>query len=167
MVKDGRETVIFIKTRQRARCELKQSWRKDREIRQVVILTSNCLSRRDVNSATTMLDCSRPGTYAFPYFKNTFRDSTRSGTRSQSTLNQVSSSLLAFQVGIIAASSAANSVLSSSVTGSHQSRFRLETKADRSERSSLPKRSRNSMVSTRLNRLRRSSVDEKASRKMK
>ena len=120
-----------------------------------------------MNSATTMLACSRPGTNALPAFRKTRRPSTKSGTRSQSTLNQFSSSLLAFFPKVMAASSEACSALSSSVSGSHQSRSRFDTNAARSVRSSLLNRMRNSIVSTREKRLRRSSVEENASRRMK
>ena len=127
-------------------------------------VNSSCSSNRRVNSATTRLCCSRWGTYALPRRRMTRRCSTSSGTRSQSTLNQLCSS--PFLKPPTARNASPNSLFSSSLTSSH-SRFRELTKDCRSRGSSSLKRRRKSIVSSLENRLRRSSVLENANRRMK
>lgn len=91
VVEDRGEAVVLVETGERA----------GRELLALVLVsllmsamhTSSCLSSLETNSPTTMLACSLPGTNALPFFKNTLRCSTSSGTRSQSTLNQSSSSM--------------------------------------------------------------------------
>ena len=130
--------------------------------------TSSALSNRPVNSATTILICSLPGTYAFPALKNTLLPSTNSGTRSQSTLNQLSpSNLSPFKNPPAAAlNSSLHLPFSSSPTTSH-SRLKPSTKACRSLTSLSRNRNRNSILSTRLNLLLKSSVLANASRSIK
>ena len=128
---------------------------------------SNAESSRRANSPMTIDVCSRAGTYAIPRFRSTRRCSTSSGTRVHSILNQESSSGCAFRrVGATAASSAASSSRSSFSTRT-QSRASESMKSCRSRVSLLRSRVRKSWVSRRVKRRRRSSVAEKARRKIK
>lgn len=113
-----------------------------------------------------MLVCSRPGTYAFPPCTTTLRPSTRSGTLIQSTLTQTSSSTLALPPRL-ACRSSRSSAFSSAVTSSNQSSPNPATNAFSSLGPAASRRSRNSIVSTRVKRRRRSSVAEKARRRIK
>ena len=128
-------------------------------------VSSSPFSNRAANSVMTMLVCSRIGTYALPFRKNTALCSTSSGTRVQSTLNQFSSSNLLIP-GVDASSRSPNCCFSSSATTS-QFKFKVSTKARRSFPSSSWKRSLNSIVSTLAKRRRRSSVPENARRSIK
>lgn len=127
--------------------------------------TSSARSNRAVNSAITILNCSLPGTYALPLKRKTERFSTNSGTLSQSTLYQVSSSVRR-NPGVACTSLSESVRLSSSLTDS-QSRLRLSIKVRLSLESSCWNRNRKSIVSARANRRRRSSVPEKANRRIK
>lgn len=64
VIKDGSQTVVFVQAWKSAGGQLFRSAMIQAPSKRA--LTSSCLSRRDVNSATTMLDCSLPGTYALP-----------------------------------------------------------------------------------------------------
>jgi len=129
--------------------------------------TSRPLSNRSAKPARTMLICSRTGTYAFPAFRKTRRFSTSSGTVSKSTLNQPPSSVSCFfKPGVALDSCALNARFSSSPTAS-QLKFNDWTNFCRSLASSLWNRNLNSAVSILANLRRRSSVEEKASRRMK
>lgn len=128
------------------------------------VVTSSASSSFLVNSATTRLICSRCGTYAIPRLSKTFLCDTSSGTRSQSTLNHSWSS--PFLMPLAACKFSLSSLFSSSLTSSH-SRFRLLTNSCLSLKSSSLNRSVNSIVSSLENRRRKSSVEEKARRRMK
>lgn len=172
VVEDRGEAVVFVEAREGASGELDSlSAPAIHEYPELSGLTSNARSNRAVNSFSTILCCSLPGTYAFPPFTNTFLPSTKSGTLVQSTLHHSSSITcptppLFPPNPTVAANWPANSLLSSSPTCSH-ARFNVRTNAARSRESSAWNRRRNNMVSTRAKRRRRSSVDANASRKMK
>lgn len=150
---------------ERERLERQEGTEKGREN---ILLTCNAFWSRASNSASTILICSRAGTYAFPLLRKTRRPSTSSGTVSQSTLNHPppSSSSCRRNPGVALSSWGASSRFSSSETTS-QRKSSDSTKAWRSSGSSLLKRSRKRTLSARAKRWRRSSVTEKASRRMK
>ena len=132
-----------------------------------VLNTSKPLSRLISKLAVTMLICSRAGTYALPAFISTRRPSTSSGTVSKSTLNQPpSSTSCLFKPGVAFSKSVASALLSLSGTIS-QSKFKDSMKACLSRASSLWNRNLKSADSIRANRLRRSSVEENARRRIK
>ena len=162
---DGGEAVVLIQAREGPGCKLYMNVsRRFMYASMVSERTSNASSNRLVNSATTKLICSLCGTYAFPLFMNTLLCSTRSGTRSQSTLHHSCSS--PFLDPPAAINCSLNSLFSSSPTSS-QSNFNEFTNALRSRISSSLNRSLKSIVSSRENRRRRSSVEENASRSIK
>lgn len=174
---DGGEAVVFVEAGEGASGELEgglgqlvafswgivERWRG----RARAVNTSRPLSNRSAKPARTMLICSRTGTYALPAFKKTRRFSTSSATVSKSTLNQPPSSISCFfKPGVALDSCALNARFSSSPTAS-QLKFNDWTKFCRSLASSLWNRNLNSAVSILANLRRRSSVEEKASRRMK
>ena len=127
MGENGGEAVVFVEAGEGAGCLLRGvsfaslfrhgwDWKVEREARQ----TSSALSNLAVNSARTILICSRPGTYAQPPLNNTFLPSTNSGTFIQSTLNHPSSTIsVDFRPWPAATSSGNNSFFSASPTASH------------------------------------------------
>lgn len=168
MVQYWGKAVIFIKAWKCARRKLDAlSDDKCSHLHAFGAQTSKPLSSLIMNPARTMLICSLTGTYALPAFRRTLRPSTSSGTVSKSTLNQPPSSISwRLRPGVAFISSAAKLLFSSSDTTS-QSSCSDSTKVCLSLASSFWKRNLKSALSIRANRRRRSSVEEKARRRMK
>lgn len=130
-------------------------------------LTSRPLSSRSWKPASTIIICSFEGIYALPPFTNIRRLSTSSGTISKSSLNQLLSSISLFLRFVVAFKKSRVRVRFSCSPTASQSRSSEATKSCRSRAFSVWKRIRNKAVSSRMKRRRRSSVEEKASRRMK